>query len=204
MQQRHRQSTSVILSLVGVQEISVVAHRALTDGATIGVRVGQALFYLHDRGTAALFATTMDNMRAMSGLLAREVDSRHVAPMPGVRDAAVVIDAANEPRIHGRLEHMDARRAFLRVSVGRVVVDMWDIGAYASLTRAFRDAADLAATTFLAGSTPSAQKQAAREAAARAAAVFPTPRVKRRLGHGEPRPQPRSDSATAGELGMSR
>jgi hypothetical protein len=132
MQQRYRQSTSVILSLVGVQDTSVVAHRALTDGATVGVRMGQALFYLHDRATAAQFASTFDKLSTMSGLLAREVDAQHVAPVPGVRDAAVVIDARNRPRIHGRLEHLDARRVFLRVSVGRVVLDMWDLGAYAS------------------------------------------------------------------------
>ncbi len=204
MQQRYRQSTSVILSLVGVQDTSVVAHRALTDGATVGVRMGQALFYLHDRATAAQFASTFDKLSTMSGLLAREVDAQHVAPVPGVRDAAVVIDARNRPRIHGRLEHLDARRVFLRVSVGRVVLDMWDLGAYASVTRAFRDAADLSATTFLSGPGPAAQQNASREAASRASAVFPAPRVRRRFGTRDAAPQTGAGPAPAAELGAGQ
>lgn len=49
------QAIKVVVSLVGPQDIAVVAHRPGTDGATLSVRVGGALIYVQDAETARTF-----------------------------------------------------------------------------------------------------------------------------------------------------
>jgi hypothetical protein len=201
MVQRWLQSTSVLLSLIGVQDISVEAHRAMTEDATIGVRVGRTLFYLHDAQTALSFAQHWTGMRRRSAALRREADAAIVAPMPGVRDPMTVIDIRDAPPMFGRLETLSGGRGYLRTGFGRVVLDVWDLGAYSSVTRAFVDAAQMRAEAFPAA-TAQDQRQASWLAASRASMAFaPQQAARRAAGQSKAAAVGRSTSTPRLEMG---
>lgn len=203
MVQQWRQSASVLLSLAGVQDFSVMAHQPATPEARVGVRLGGTLFYLRDEESATRLAQGWRRLANDGARLPRQVDTAALAPMNGVTDAAVMVEVQGRPSMSCRMERHPGRPSFLRVSMGRVVMDVWDLGAYSSVVRAFGDAAELAQTAFQPLSGPMTQRAAAQRATARASEVFPAPRVRRHVAS-RPAAAPRAAVPVAPKLGRSR
>ena len=140
-------------------------------------------------------------MRRRSAALRREADAAIVAPMPGVRDPMTVIDIRDAPPMFGRLETLSGRRGYLRTGFGRVVLDVWDLGAYSSVTRAFVDAAQMRAEAFPAA-TAQDQRQASWLAASRASMAFaPQQAARRAAGQSKAAAVGRSTSTARLEMG---
>jgi hypothetical protein len=191
MEQRPRQAVAVFLTLVGFQEVSVGASHEHTAEAVVAVRLGKALLYLHDLRTAQQFAQAWQALGKEAKALPREIHPSLVAPLNGASEAAVLVDTCSGLSMAGRLVMEPKSHAQLHVSWGRVLFDIRDLGAYSSVTAAFRQAADLAETVFALGQrlVPS------HEAAARQASALlrPSPGVLRVT-------PPRSSSRTASGL----
>jgi hypothetical protein len=116
--------------------------------------------------------------------LPREVAADIVAPVRGMREPGVVVNAFGSPPASGVLVRVPGQLSYLRLQVGRVVLQMRDLGAYGSVAAVFREAASLAPTAFA-----SAEMAFRREAALeKAAAVFPATRSRRRVSR-SPEPQ---------------
>ncbi|WP_142058244.1 hypothetical protein [Pseudonocardia kunmingensis] len=155
----------MIVSLVGLQDTRVAAHRPGTDGAAVSVRVGGALVYMHDAATVSLVARTWNDMDRQALLLPREGDTRRVTPVRGVAEPAVMVEMASCPPVFARLERPVGKNSYLRVSTGRVLFDVRDLPAFRSTLLAFRRAEEVAATTFLPRPTQTARERAASTAA---------------------------------------
>ncbi len=138
---RSRQKITVGVSLVGLQDTAVEAHRPGTDGATVGVRVGAALIYICDTPTAQSFFSTWRSAGAKARRLPLQADPTKVLPGAGLSEPAVMMEAANCPPTWAVWDEPSRR---LRVCVGRIVFDVADHGALRSVTSAFRHAAKVA------------------------------------------------------------
>lgn len=162
---RSGQAVKVIVSLVGLQDTAVTAHRPGTDGAAVSVRVGGALIYINDVETAGVFHRAWLSGARQARSLPMQADPRRVMPVSGVAEPVVMMDAANSPPASARLERATGRPSCLWVTLGRVVFDVRDHGALRSTMAAFGRADKLAATTFPPAPEPSARDLAARTAA---------------------------------------
>ena len=177
---RNRQSVSVIVALVGRQDTTATVHRPNTDGAAVSVRVGAALLYMHDSETVAKFARTWNDIGPSSLFLPRETDLSKVAPIAGASEPAVMFEARDCPPAVARLERPVGRPSYLRVTLGRVLFDVRDRGAFHSTALAFRRAEELAAASFYRPWTLTPREQA--ELAA--ARIFPASAGTPRPTHG--------------------
>ncbi|MGD9990528.1 hypothetical protein [Pseudonocardia sp.] len=197
--QRNRQAVSVIVSLVGLQDTTVAAHRPGTDGAAVSVRVGGALVYMHDAATVSLVARTWNDMERQALLLPREGDTKRVTPVRGVAEPAVMVEMKGCPPVFARLERPVGKNSYLRVSTGRVLFDVRDLPAFRSTLLAFRRAEEVAATTFL----PRPAQTARERAASTAARAFTAPAgphhrtVPAARPAGMPNPRPRTATSSA-------
>jgi hypothetical protein len=169
--QRNRQSVSVIVALVGRQDTTATVHRPNTGGAAVSVRVGAALLYMHDSETVAKFARTWNDIGPSSLFLPRETDLNKVAPLAGASEPAVMLEARDCPPAVARLARPIGRSSHLRVTLGRVLFEVHDRGAFHSTALAFRRAEELAAASFYRPWTLTPREQA--ELAA--ARIFPAP-----------------------------
>ncbi|MFD1649276.1 hypothetical protein [Pseudonocardia alaniniphila] len=161
----------MIVTLVGRQDTTVKVHRPNTDGAAVSVRVGAALLYMHDSETVAKFARTWNDAGPASLFLPRETDLSKVAPIAGTSEPAVMFEARDCPPAVARLERPVGRPSYLRVTLGRVLFDVRDRGAFHSTAMAFRRAEELAVASFYRPWTLTPREQA--ELAA--ARIFPAP-----------------------------
>jgi len=178
LEERPRQAVGVFLTLVGFQQVHAQAHHVHTDEATVAVRIGKALIYLHDEVTTTRLAHTWEGLGGAAVGLPREIHPSLVAPLQGAGEPAVLIDARDGMSMAGHVVRKPGHYTQLRVVLGRTVFDIRDVGAYGSVTAAFRQAADLARTTF--GTGP--RLVASHEAAARqAAALLVPPHGRRRV-----------------------
>lgn len=181
---RTRQAVSVIVSLIGLQDTTVVAHRPGTDGAAVSVRVGGALVYMNDAETVSTVARTWNAMHRSAIALPPEGDPKRVTPVRGVAEPSVMVEMGGSPPVFARLERPVGQNSYLRVSVGRVIFDVRDRAAFGSTVMAFRRAEELATTAFLPTSLRTARERAASTAArafaAPAPARRPAPAVARR------------------------
>lgn len=165
------QAIKVVVSLVGPQDVAVVAHRPGTDGAAISVRIGGTLIYIHDAETASSFHRAWQSGARQARPLPVQSDPTRVMPVSGVAEPAVMMEAAESPPAGARLERPTGRPSCLWVTLGRIGFDVRDHGALRSAMAAFRRADKLAATAF-----PPSPVQRAREHAARTAnRLFTTP-----------------------------
>lgn len=179
MRQQDRQTVGVILTLVGMQDTSTAAHQPGTDNAAVSVRIGKGLIYLHDAPTVAAFVSAWHDLSGEATKLPREPSRRHVAPIRGMKEPAVLIDAAGAPPVSGRLVRLAGQHSYLRLQIGRVVFDVRDIGAFASTMVAFREAGLLAKSAFPEAPAVVTPRQRALQDAAQ---VFRPPREAGRHG----------------------
>ncbi|GAA3238204.1 hypothetical protein GCM10017691_38060 [Pseudonocardia petroleophila] len=184
MQERQRQSVGVVLTLVGVQDTAVTVQHAGTPEASVAVRLGKALIYLNDRPTANALAFAWNDLARDARLLPREISSSLVAPLAGMAEPAVLIEAGGLPPMLGRVERPVGAYPHLRLVLGRVMFSVRDLGAYSSTTAAFRRAADCAVAAFP-GTGRSTARQHASDEASR---LFVAPRAVRRTSGREPGP----------------
>lgn len=158
---RDRQLVNVSLTLIGLQDTAVAAHRPDTDGAAVSVRVGGALIWMHDRATAAKFADVWAGEDTNAMRLPRE-PVKIKGSDPGLREPTVMVEAAGSPTAFASLIRQPGRPTRLRVLLGRLAFDVRDLGAYRSTTAAFNRAAGVAEEVFLDGhSVPNASTRAA-------------------------------------------
>ena len=150
MMRRDRQLVNVSLTLVGLQDTAVAAHRPDTDGAAVSVRVGGALIWMHDRATAAKFADVWRGEDSNAMRLPRE-PVKVKGNEPGLREPTVMVEAAGSPTAFATLVRMPGHPTRIRVLLGRLAFDVRDLGAYRSTTAAFHRAADVAEEVFLDG-----------------------------------------------------
>ncbi len=176
-QERPQQSIGVVVTLVGSQDVSAGVHLPLTDDAAVSVRIGSTLIYMHDPATVAKFLNACFDLAPEARRLPREVAPDIVAPVRGMHEPGVVVNAFGSPPASGVLVRVPGQLSYLRLQVGRVVLQMRDLGAYGSVATVFREAASLAPTAF-ASAEMSFRRQAALE---QAAAVFPAARSRRRV-----------------------
>lgn len=141
---RSRQKITIGVSLVGLQDTGVEAHRPGTDGAAVGVRIGAALIYIRDTPTALSFFSTWRSAGSQARRLPVQADPTTVLPGAGLAEPAVLMDAAACPPTWAL---WNARSRRLQVCVGRIVFDVADHAALRSATSAFRAAAKLAASS---------------------------------------------------------
>ena len=167
MMRRDRQLVNVSLTLVGLQDTAVAAHRPDTDGAAVSVRVGGALIWMHDRATAAKFADVWRGEDSNAMRLPRE-PVKVKGSDPGLREPTVMVEAAGSPTAFATLVRMPGHPTRLRVLLGRLAFDVRDLGAYRSTTAAFHRAADVAEEVFLDGGSASAARARAAEIGGRA------------------------------------
>jgi hypothetical protein len=100
----------VIVSLVGLQDTTVAAHRPGTDGAAVSVRVGGALLYMHDAATVSRFCGTWSSLGSSASLLTREADPARAMPVRGMAEPAVMVEAAYSPPVFARPERPIGRQ----------------------------------------------------------------------------------------------
>jgi hypothetical protein len=158
---RSHQAVKVIVSLVGLQDTAVTAHRPGTDGAAVSVRVGGALIYIQDAATATSFSRVWQAGAREVRWLPVTGDPTRLTPVAGVAEPAVMMEAAGSPPATARLERPAGRPSNLWVTLGRVVFDVRDHAAFRSSMAAFRRAEELAATAFPPAPSPSVREQAA-------------------------------------------
>lgn len=183
VEERRRQAIGVILTLVGVQEAAVSIEHGGTEQARVALRMGKSLLYLHDRPTATALSRTWQSLQHEAVSLPREINPRLVAPIGDMAEPAVLIDAANSPPMAGRLERTPGSYTRLRVTLGRVMFDVRDLGAYSSTTALFRRAADLAGDAFPhQPATAPSRYRAVEHAAREASRLFVAPSSVRRQG----------------------
>lgn len=147
-QDRQRQSTTIVLDLAGTQDVTIADHQPRTVGAAVTVRIGSALIYVHDIATIEKFVNAFFDLAPHAQRLPREIYPNIVAPLPGMPEPGVIVNASDAPIAAGRLLERPGQYSVLRLQVGRVVFNMHDLGAYSSTTAAFRAAASLAPMTF--------------------------------------------------------
>lgn len=150
MYESDRQTIGVVLTMDGAQDTSVAAHHAGSESAVVGIRIGRALIYVHDREAAATLARVWGQHTRDAAKLPRQPTPRLTSEVRGVLDAAVVIDTHGMPPVSGRLVRPPGRPTHLRIQLARVVFDIRDIAAFASTQTAFRDASALAASVLAA------------------------------------------------------
>ncbi|MBW0119161.1 hypothetical protein [Pseudonocardia abyssalis] len=165
------QAIKVVVSLVGPQDVAVVAHRPGTDGAAISVRIGGSLIYIHDAETANSFHRAWQSGARQARSLPVRSDPTRVMPVAGVAEPAVMMEAAESPPAGARLDQAPGRRTSLWVTLGRIGFDVRDHAALRSAMAAFRRADNLAATAF----PPTPEERACDQAARTAARLFATP-----------------------------
>lgn len=146
---RGRQAVKAIIALVGPQDVTVTAHRPGSDGAAVGVRVGGSLIYINDLDTVQAFHAAWRSGIEQGRTLPTRPDPDLVRPVWGVSEPVVMMSAADVPPSHARLERTPGRPACLWITLGRVVFGVHDQLALRSAAAAFRQAEQLAATTFL-------------------------------------------------------
>lgn len=168
---RSGQAIKVVVSLVGPQDVAVVAHRPSTDGAAISVRVGGSLIYIHDARTASSFHRAWQSGARQARSLPVQANPTRVMPVSGIAELAVMMEAADSPPAGARLERPTGRPNCLWVTLRRIGFDVRDHDALRSAAAAFRRADQLAATVF-----PVTPDQRALDAAAHTAGrLFTTP-----------------------------
>jgi hypothetical protein len=201
-----RQSVGVVLTLHGVQDFAVVAHHPGTAEAAVSVRVGRMLLYIHDRPTARVFAATWCRFGQDAMRLPRESGRPRVAPVQqagrGSAETAVLVDARDAPPSSGQMLRPAGRPCSLRVQLERVVFDVRDIGAYASMRRAFVDAEALAGSVLPEPDCASAARRAAFERAAQALPTHTRPRRADLTPHRNAAPGPVGRAPRFGEAWM--
>lgn len=165
------QAIKVVVSLVGPQDIAVVAHRPGTEGATVSVRVGGALIYILDAETARSFHQAWQSGARQARSLPVRSDPTRVMPVAGVAEPVVMMEAAEAPPAGARLDQVPGRRTSLWVTLGRIGFDVRDHAALRTTLVAFRRADHLAATVF----PPTPDERACERAARTAARLFATP-----------------------------
>lgn len=147
---RDRQLVNVSVTLIGLQDTAVAAHRPDSDGAAVSVRVGGALVWMHDRATAAKFADVWRAQDRSSAWLPREPVKVKGGDL-GLREPTVMVEAAASPTAFASLLRTEGQPSRLQVVLGRLAFDVRDLGAYRSTTAAFHRAADIADEIFLDG-----------------------------------------------------
>lgn len=147
---RDRQLVNVSVTLIGLQDTAVAAHRPDTDGAAVSVRVGGALIWMHDCATVAKFADVWHAQDRSAAQLPREPVKVKGAGA-GLREPTVMVEAAGSPSAFATLLRPEGQPSRLRVVLGRLAFDVRDLGAFRSTTAAFHRAADVAAEIFLDG-----------------------------------------------------
>ncbi|MFC4945844.1 hypothetical protein [Pseudonocardia sp. GCM10023141] len=173
---RQVQSTTITLDLAGTQDVAIADHQPRTDCAAVTVRIGTALVYIHDMATTETFTNAFFDLAHSARRLPREIYPNIVAPILGMPEPGVIINASGSPIAAGRLIERPGRYSVLRLQVGRLVFNLHDLGAYSSTTAAFRAAASLAPRTF-----PNAPETFRRTAVALATSAMPTVVSRRRL-----------------------
>lgn len=195
------QAIKVVVSLVGPQDIAVVAHRPGTDGAAISVRVGGSLIYIHDAETASSFHRAWQAGARQARSLPVRSNPTRVMPVAGVAEPAVMMEAAEAPPAGARLDQAPGRRTSLWVTLGRIGFDVRDHAALRSTIVAFRRADHLAASVF----PPTADERACDQAARMAARLFATPpRVPAKPARVESRPSPPARALPAARAAIER
>lgn len=107
------QAIKVVVSLVGPQDIAVVAHRPGTEGARVSVRVGGALIYILDAETARAFHQAWQSGALQARSLPVRSDPTRVMPIAGVAEPVVMMEAAESPPAGARLDQIPGRRTSL-------------------------------------------------------------------------------------------
>jgi hypothetical protein len=185
MRPQNRQSVGVVLTLAGHQETAVAAQQPQTDSASISVRIGRALIYLHDQSSVESYVRAWHSMSSDAAGLARSSARAPIQPVTGMTEPAVVINASGTTTADWRL--LGGRTGnCLRLVIGRLLVDVRDVAAFASTMLAFREADLLAKETFLDASVPPfpLRQRAVETAAAAFHASSPTQRTSSTAGHG--------------------
>lgn len=193
---RSNQAIKVAVTLVGSQDVAVLAHRPGTDGAAISVRVGGALIYIHDAETAASFRRAWEVGARQARSLPALGDPTRAMPVAGVAEPAVMMEAAESPPAGARMDRSPGRPSTLWVTLGRIGFEVRDHAALRSAISAFRQADKLAATAFPMTSERRACEQAARTAGrlfatSDAAAARPVTATTREAPATRPRPAAR-------------
>lgn len=146
--ERQVQSATIVLDLAGSQDVAIADHQPRTDCAAVTVRIGTALVYIHDMATIETFTNAFFDLAPYARRLPREIYPNVVAPMTGMPEPGVIVNASGSPIAAGRLIARPGQYDVLRLQVGRLVFNMHDLGAYSTTTAAFRAAASLAPRTF--------------------------------------------------------
>lgn len=198
---RFRQTVFVGVSLAGPQDTAVVAHRPGTDGAAVSVRIGAALLYLQDSGTARGFHDAWRAAARQARDLPMLGTPSTMLPTSGRAEPAVMMESSDSPAAWARWE---PRKRRLRVTLGRLVFDVGDHEALRSTLNAFRRADELAARTFRPPLLESALEHAS-HTAGRLFAVPSSSRPSRPRADGQrPVPRPSSASAPAARSAIAR
>ena len=139
---RDRQLVNVSVTLIGLQDTAVAAHRPDTDGAAVSVRVGGALIWMHDCATVAKFADVWRAEDHSAARLPLEPVKMKGAD-PSLREPTVMVEATGSPTAFATLLREEGRPSRMRVVLGRLAFDVRDMGAFRSTTAAFSRAAEI-------------------------------------------------------------
>lgn len=170
---RHRtQALRTFVTLVGPQDVDVVAHRPGTEGALIGVRVGGALLHLTDAATVAGFLMAWKAGAHHSRALPVRTDQSRVVPTAGTTIPAAYMEAGRCPPAAALLRRgRPGQPSQLWVTLGQMTFDVLDQEALVTTMAAFRRAARMAPSVFL----PTPDQRAVLRTAAAAARLLANP-----------------------------
>lgn len=118
------QAIMAIVSLVGVQDTAVAAHRPGTDGAAVSVRIGKTLVYIGDQETAVQFRRVWETGLGQARTIPVHADPTRIMPIAGVAEPSLMLEAAGSPPAAVRLERPAGRSSSLRVNLGRIAFDV--------------------------------------------------------------------------------
>lgn len=171
MRQR-TQELRTFVTLVGPQDVDVVAHRPGSDGAMIGVRVGGALLHVTDAATVVGFLMAWKAGAQHGRVLPVQADQSRLGPTTGTTIPAAYMEAGQSPRAAAILRRgRPGQPSRLWVTLGQMTFDVLDQEALVTTMSAFRRAARMAPSVFL----PTPDQRAVLRTAAAAARLLATP-----------------------------
>lgn len=166
------QALRTFVTLVGPQDVDVVAHRPGTDGALVGVRVGGALLHVTDAATVAGFLMAWKAGAQHGRVLPVRADQSRVVPTTGTTIPAAYMEAGQSPPAAALLRRgRPGQPSRLWVTLGQMTFDVLDQEALVTTMSAFRRAARMAPAVF----PPTPDQRAVLRTAAAAARLLATP-----------------------------
>src|SRR4051812_24574170 len=177
MREPNRQSVGIVLTLAGRQDTAIAAQQPQTDSASVSVRIGRTLIYLHDRSSVDSYVRAWQGMSGAATGLPKNLKTPPIRSVRGMAEPGVVVNATGDAEADGRLVGGRGGHPYLRLVIGRLLFIVRDIPAFASTMLAFREVDMLAKETFFDAKVPPLPLR--QKAVEDAAAAFRAPPARR-------------------------